>query len=137
MKIRFWLAGLRYDFRDWWDFGRTSPWRHLKKLYHHLWYLRDKQVHFWRYVPDPEIEKRIQELCRALEAGNYDAAPTKLTQGCELKIENLSVVMQCVTYTGPRPMPRRWEVWKRWNPRYMRELREHNEEYGLKLGRIE
>lgn len=40
----------------------------------------------------------LLELVRALECGGYDARPTELTQGCELKIESLESVMKCVTF---------------------------------------
>ena len=35
----------------------------------------------------------IQQLTKAIEAGNYDAAPSTLTQGGALQIEDLSPVM--------------------------------------------
>ena len=40
----------------------------------------------------------VQQLIKALEAGNYDAAPSTLVQGASLQIENLSPVMNLVTY---------------------------------------
>jgi len=40
----------------------------------------------------------IQSLVKALEAGGYNAAPSTLTQGSALMIEDLSPVMQNVTY---------------------------------------
>lgn len=40
----------------------------------------------------------INTLVKALEAGNYDAAPSTLTQGSALQIEDLSPVMNNVTF---------------------------------------
>jgi hypothetical protein len=40
----------------------------------------------------------IQTLVKALEAGNYDQAPSTLTQGSALQIEDLSPVMNNVTF---------------------------------------
>lgn len=40
----------------------------------------------------------IQSLVKALEAGNYNAAPSTLVQGAALQIEDLSPVMENVTY---------------------------------------
>jgi hypothetical protein len=40
----------------------------------------------------------VQLLVKALEAGNYDAAPSTLTQGSALQIEDLSPVMNNVTF---------------------------------------
>lgn len=40
----------------------------------------------------------IQDLIKALEAGNYNAAPGTLTQGASLQVEDLSPVMHNVTY---------------------------------------
>lgn len=40
----------------------------------------------------------LQSLVKALEAGNYDAAPSTLVQGSALQIEDLSPVMNNVTY---------------------------------------
>lgn len=40
----------------------------------------------------------IQSLTKALEAGGYDAAPSKLTQGSALQVEDLSPVMELVTF---------------------------------------
>lgn len=39
-----------------------------------------------------------QALLKALEAGNYNAAPSSLVQGAALQIEDLSTVMQVVTF---------------------------------------
>ena len=39
------------------------------------------------------------ELVKALEAGQYNAAPSTLVQGSALQIEDLSPVMQNVTYS--------------------------------------
>ena len=40
----------------------------------------------------------IQALVKALEAGGYNAAPTKLTQGCSHQVEDLDLVMSKVTF---------------------------------------
>lgn len=40
----------------------------------------------------------IQSLTKALEAGGYDVAPSKLTAGSALQVEDLSPVMELVTY---------------------------------------
>lgn len=40
----------------------------------------------------------IQNLTKALEAGGYNAAPSTLVQGAALQVENLSPVMQVVTF---------------------------------------
>lgn len=40
----------------------------------------------------------VNQLVKALEAGNYDAAPSTLTQGGALQIEDLSPVMNNVTF---------------------------------------
>jgi hypothetical protein len=40
----------------------------------------------------------IQQLVKAIEAGNYDAAPSKLTQGPALQVEDLDAMMHNVTY---------------------------------------
>lgn len=40
----------------------------------------------------------IQALVKALEAGGYNAAPSQLVQGASLQVEDLSPVMQNVTY---------------------------------------
>ena len=40
----------------------------------------------------------IQALVKALEAGSYDVAPGRLTQGASLMMEDLSNVMQVVTF---------------------------------------
>lgn len=39
-----------------------------------------------------ESLEAIKELTKALEAGNYNASPDKLVQGCSLKLEALDVV---------------------------------------------
>jgi len=44
------------------------------------------------------LEHRIQQLVKALEAGNYNVPPGKLTQGAGLYIEDLSPVMRNVVY---------------------------------------
>jgi len=45
-----------------------------------------------------DVIASIQSLVKALEAGNYDAAPSTLTQGAALQTEDLSNVMQVVTF---------------------------------------
>ena len=40
----------------------------------------------------------IQQLTKAIEAGNYDAAPSTLTQGGALQIEDLSAAMNNITF---------------------------------------
>ena len=40
----------------------------------------------------------MQDLLRALEGGGYDAAPTKLVQGCGTQIEDLAPVMRAITF---------------------------------------
>jgi hypothetical protein len=40
---------------------------------------------------------QVQDLVKAIEAGNYDAAPSSLTQGPALQTENLENVMNVVT----------------------------------------
>ena len=42
--------------------------------------------------------EQLQSLMKALEAGSYNAAPDALTQGAALQVEDLSPVMQNVTY---------------------------------------
>ena len=42
--------------------------------------------------------EQMQGLLKALEAGSYNAAPSTLTQGAALQIEDLSPVMHNVTY---------------------------------------
>jgi hypothetical protein len=41
----------------------------------------------------------LGSLVRALEAGGYSAAPSKLVQGSELKLESIEAVMGNVTFT--------------------------------------
>lgn len=45
-----------------------------------------------------ELIDSIQSLVKALEAGSYNAAPGTLTQGAALQVEDLSTVMQNVTF---------------------------------------
>lgn len=47
-----------------------------------------------------DVYAQIQQLVKALEAGNYNAAPSKLTQGAGtyLEVESLETVMQTVTF---------------------------------------
>ena len=42
--------------------------------------------------------EQLQGLMKALEAGSYNAAPSQLTQGAALMVEDLSPVMQNVTF---------------------------------------
>lgn len=44
------------------------------------------------------IAEQINDLMKALEAGNYNAAPSTLTQGSALQMEDLSPVMELVTF---------------------------------------
>lgn len=46
----------------------------------------------------PIRQANIQALVRALEAGNYNAAPEPLRQGCILQVEDLNPVMAAVTF---------------------------------------
>ena len=41
---------------------------------------------------------QLTDLVKALEAGNYDAAPSTLVQGAALQIEDLASVMNNVTF---------------------------------------
>jgi hypothetical protein len=45
-----------------------------------------------------DVISEIQNLVKALEAGGYNAAPSTLTQGAALQTEDLSNVMQVVTF---------------------------------------
>lgn len=45
-----------------------------------------------------DVIGEIQNLVKALEAGGYNAAPSTLTQGAALQTEDLSNIMQVVTY---------------------------------------
>jgi hypothetical protein len=42
--------------------------------------------------------EQLQSLLKALEAGSYNAAPSQLAQGAALQVEDLSPVMQVVTF---------------------------------------
>jgi hypothetical protein len=42
----------------------------------------------------------LTDLLKSIEAGNYDAAPSNLVQGAALQIEDLTSVMNNVTYEG-------------------------------------
>lgn len=42
--------------------------------------------------------EQINDLMKALEAGSYNAAPSSLTQGAALQVEDLSPVMELVTF---------------------------------------
>jgi hypothetical protein len=44
------------------------------------------------------VAEQINDLMKALEAGNYNAAPSTLTQGSALQMEDLSPVMELVTF---------------------------------------
>ncbi len=45
-----------------------------------------------------ELVKHLQDLLKAIEGGNYNAAPSSLTQGAALQREDLSPVMQNVCF---------------------------------------
>lgn len=45
------------------------------------------------------LTENLQTLMKALEAGNYNVAPSALTQGAALQAEDLSPVMENVTYS--------------------------------------
>lgn len=45
-----------------------------------------------------DLQKSLEQLVKTLEAGNYNSAPSQLVQGSALQIEDLSPVMQNVTY---------------------------------------
>jgi len=45
-----------------------------------------------------DLIAELQSLTKALEAGNYNAAPSTLVQGAALQTEDLSNVMQVVTF---------------------------------------
>jgi hypothetical protein len=42
--------------------------------------------------------EQLQQLVKALEVGSYNATPDSLTQGAALQVEDLSPVMQNVTW---------------------------------------
>lgn len=44
------------------------------------------------------IQQQLQDLVKALEAGQYNAAPSTLVQGSALQVEDLSPVMEKVTF---------------------------------------
>lgn len=44
------------------------------------------------------VSEQLTDLLKALEAGNMNAAPSTLTQGAALQMEDLSPVMEVVTY---------------------------------------
>jgi hypothetical protein len=44
------------------------------------------------------IENQLSDLLKALEAGRYDASPSTLVQGSALQIEDLSPIMEVVTF---------------------------------------
>ncbi|MEM4756244.1 MAG: hypothetical protein QW594_03865 [Candidatus Woesearchaeota archaeon] len=46
------------------------------------------------------LTENLQTLMKALEAGNYNVAPSQLTQGAALQTEDLSPVMHEVTYSN-------------------------------------
>ena len=45
-----------------------------------------------------DLVKQLEQLVKTLEAGNYNAAPSTLVQGSALQIDDLSPVMQNVTF---------------------------------------
>ena len=45
-----------------------------------------------------DLIAELQSLTKALEAGSYNAAPSTLVQGAALQTEDLSNVMQVVTF---------------------------------------
>jgi hypothetical protein len=45
-----------------------------------------------------QIVEQLQALTKALEAGSYNAAPSTLTQGSSIQIEDMSPVMENVTF---------------------------------------
>ena len=45
-----------------------------------------------------DLIKTLESLVKTLEAGSYNAAPSQLTQGSALQMEDLSPVMQSVTF---------------------------------------
>lgn len=49
----------------------------------------------------------VCELSRALQGGNYSTAPSYLTQGAALRVEDLSMVMDKVTFRDTRIQLRR------------------------------
>lgn len=53
---------------------------------------------------DWEMGPVYASLRKALEAGNYNAAPAPLTEGCSLQVEDLSPVMDLVVFTQPVPL---------------------------------
>jgi hypothetical protein len=44
------------------------------------------------------VSEQLNDLMKALEAGSYNAAPSTLTQGAALQMEDLSPVMELVTF---------------------------------------
>jgi hypothetical protein len=49
------------------------------------------------YIDDGTgFEPKLKELMKSLEAGSYN--PGALSQGCALQVEDLSAVMNCVTF---------------------------------------
>jgi hypothetical protein len=51
--------------------------------------------------PTKEETEALQQLIQALEAGGYENAPGDLVKGSALQVEDLSPVMQNVTFVGP------------------------------------
>lgn len=45
-----------------------------------------------------QVIETLNSLMKAMEAGGYDAAPSKLTQGAALQVEDLSSVIQLTTF---------------------------------------
>jgi hypothetical protein len=121
-----------------WEFRVRVPFWQLRRRYRRWRMTPEEKAAQKAYFESPEYKKTqaaMQELCKALEAGSYDAAPTELKNGCALQIEDLAPVMQCITYVGPRPLPKWWQIWKTWNKRFMRELYIQRERTSLKLHR--
>lgn len=60
--------------------------------------MADIHEHINKATPGLTGMFKIEALVKALEAGGYNAAPSELRQGCVLQIEDLSPVMECVTF---------------------------------------
>jgi hypothetical protein len=78
-----------------------------------------RKVRYWALHPATAFpmwrsarrhKRQFNQLVKALEAGGYDAAPTTLNNGCTLQVEDLSAVMECVTFDASkiRLRTRRW-----------------------------
>ena len=53
------------------------------------------------------VTEQLNDLMKALEAGSYMGAPGTLTQGASLQVEDLSPVMENVTFED--------YDWSKWN----------------------